>query len=75
MLLGRPRGEPPFTDRHRETLGLFLATAVIALENARLYTEAQQARYAVQAYQRLQAEWPWLGVANYWFLKQADEHE
>ncbi len=38
-------------------------------------TEAQQARYAVQAYQRLQAEWPWLGVANYWFLKQADSHE
>lgn len=38
-------------------------------------TEVQQARYAVLAYHRLQAEWPWLGVANYWFLKQADEHE
>jgi len=38
-------------------------------------TEAQQARYAVQAYYRLQSEWPWLGVANYWFLKQADERE
>jgi hypothetical protein len=38
-------------------------------------TEAQQARYAVQAYYRLQSEWPWLGVANYWFLKQADDHE
>lgn len=38
-------------------------------------TEAQQARYAVLAYHRLQSEWPWLGVANYWFLKQADERE
>lgn len=35
----------------------------------------QQARYAVLAYQRLQQEWPWLGVANYWFLKQADARE
>ena len=38
-------------------------------------TEAQQARYAVQAYYRLQSEWPWLGVASYWFLKQADDRE
>ena len=38
-------------------------------------SEAQQARYAVLAYHRLQSEWPWLGVANYWFLKQADERE
>jgi hypothetical protein len=38
-------------------------------------TETQQARYAVLAYHRLQSEWPWLGVANYWFLKQADERE
>jgi hypothetical protein len=38
-------------------------------------TQAQQARYAVLAYHRLQSEWPWLGVANYWFLKQADERE
>jgi hypothetical protein len=38
-------------------------------------TEAQQARYAVLAYHRLQSEWPWLGVANYWFLKQADDRE
>jgi hypothetical protein len=38
-------------------------------------SEAQQARYAVQAYYRLQSEWPWLGVASYWFLKQADDRE
>jgi hypothetical protein len=38
-------------------------------------SQAQQARYAVQAYHRMESEWPWLGVANYWFLKQADDHE
>lgn len=35
----------------------------------------QKARYAVLAYERLQREWPWLGVANYWFLKQATDQE
>lgn len=34
-----------------------------------------QGRYAVLAYRRLQEEWPWLGVANYWFLKQATDQE
>ena len=38
-------------------------------------TPEQQARYAVLAYQRLQTDWPWLGVATYWFLKQADDRE
>ena len=38
-------------------------------------TPEEQARYAVLAYHRMQSEWPWLGVANYWFLKQADDHE
>ena len=38
-------------------------------------TPEQQARYAVLAYQRLQSEWPWMGVATYWFLKQADDRE
>jgi len=38
-------------------------------------TLEQQARYAMLAYQRLQEEWPWVGVATYWFLKQADERE
>jgi len=33
-------------------------------------TEAQQARYLVEAYQRIQKEWPWLGVANVWYLKR-----
>jgi hypothetical protein len=39
------------------------------------WSEEQQARFTVQAYERIQAEWPWLGVANYWFLKQASDQE
>ena len=35
----------------------------------------QQGRYANLAYQRMQQEWPWLGVGFYWFLKQADDRE
>ena len=38
-------------------------------------TEEQQARYAVEAYQRAQAEWPWVGVINYWFLKRPADWE
>ncbi len=38
-------------------------------------TEAQQAQYAIEAYQRTQAEWPWVGVNAYWFLKRADDRE
>lgn len=38
-------------------------------------TEEQQARYGVEAYQRSQAEWPWVGVNGYWFLKRAADYE
>lgn len=38
-------------------------------------TEQQQARYAVQAYERAQNEWPWMGAMMYWFFKRADDHE
>ena len=38
-------------------------------------TLEQQARYAVQAYQRAQEEWPWMGVMNYWFFKRATDTE
>lgn len=38
-------------------------------------TLEQQARYAVQAYQRAQQEWPWMGVLNYWFFKRATDTE
>jgi hypothetical protein len=36
----------------------------------------QQARYLPLAYQRVIADWPWIGVANTWYLKRAtDEWE
>lgn len=38
-------------------------------------TLEQQARYAVQAYQRAQEEWPWMGVMNYWFFKRPTDQE
>ncbi len=34
---------------------------------------AQQARYLPLAYERIQDEWPWLGVANVWYLKRATD--
>ncbi|MCS7221362.1 MAG: cellulase family glycosylhydrolase [Anaerolineae bacterium] len=37
------------------------------------YTKEEQARYLVLAYERIQREWPWLGVANVWFLKRATD--
>ncbi len=38
-------------------------------------TPEQQGRYTVLAYQRIQQEWPWVGVGFYWFFKQADDRE
>jgi hypothetical protein len=38
-------------------------------------TAEQQARYAAQAYARAQAEWPWMGVMNYWYFKRAYDNE
>jgi hypothetical protein len=38
-------------------------------------TEEQQAHYVVEAYQRIQAEWPWVGVVNFWFFKRPDDSE
>jgi hypothetical protein len=36
-------------------------------------TQEQQARYLPLAYDRLLAEWPWVGVANTWYLKRATD--
>ncbi|MBX3053198.1 MAG: cellulase family glycosylhydrolase [Caldilineaceae bacterium] len=36
-------------------------------------TLAQQAAYLPAAYQRIRDEWPWLGVANVWYLKRATD--
>ena len=38
-------------------------------------TEAEQAKYTVEAFQRQQAEWPWLGVNNIWFFKRPGDAE
>ncbi|MFL7839680.1 MAG: cellulase family glycosylhydrolase [Candidatus Promineifilaceae bacterium] len=38
-------------------------------------TEAQQATYTVEAYERIKREWPWVGVANYWYLKRPSDVE
>jgi len=37
------------------------------------YDEETRARYVVQAYDRMREEWPWMGVACFWFFKLADE--
>lgn len=36
-------------------------------------TLAQQAHYLPLAYQRVIDEWPWIGVANTWYLKRATD--
>ncbi len=36
-------------------------------------TLAEQARYLPLAYARIQQEWPWIGVANTWYLKRATD--
>jgi hypothetical protein len=35
----------------------------------------QQAKYAVEAYQRAQEDWPWAGVISYWFFKRPSDAE
>lgn len=35
--------------------------------------EEQQGRYLQRAYERIQHDWPWLGVANTWYFKRPDE--
>lgn len=38
-------------------------------------SEYLQAEYSAAAYERAQAEWPWMGVMSYWFFKRASDHE
>jgi hypothetical protein len=38
-------------------------------------SDEEQARYAIQAYQRAQSDWPWTGVINYWFFKRPSDAE
>ncbi len=35
--------------------------------------EETQARYLPLAYERIRQEWPWVGVANVWYLKRPDD--
>ncbi len=35
----------------------------------------QQARWAPLAYERIQREWPWVGVTTVWFFKRASDRE
>jgi hypothetical protein len=39
------------------------------------YDEETRARYVVEAYERMEEEWPWMGVACFWFFKRADDSE
>ena len=38
-------------------------------------TDEQAARYAVEAYARAEAEWPFVGVICYWYFKRPDDSE
>ncbi len=38
-------------------------------------TPEQQARYALEAYERAAREWPWMGVMNYWFFRRPSDAE
>ncbi len=38
-------------------------------------TEAEQAKYTVEAFRRQQEEWPWVGVNNVWFFKRPADWE
>ena len=39
------------------------------------YSEETRARYVVEAYERMREEWPWMGVACFWFFKRATDSE
>jgi hypothetical protein len=38
-------------------------------------TEAQQADYTMEAFERARNDWPWVGVVNYWFFKRPGDSE
>jgi hypothetical protein len=48
---------------------------IVGLGDYGQVTLEQQARYAPLAYQRIMEEWPWIGVANFWFFKRPDDSE
>ncbi|MGD2166321.1 MAG: hypothetical protein PVH50_12430 [Anaerolineae bacterium] len=48
---------------------------IVGLGDYGQVTLEEQARYAPLAYQRIIEEWPWVGVANFWFFKRPDDRE
>jgi polysaccharide biosynthesis protein PslG len=48
---------------------------VSARENYGVVTPDEAARFMPLAYDRMQREWPWIGVMNYWFFKRAADFE
>lgn len=48
---------------------------IIGFGNYGRVTEEQAARYMPLAYERARREWPWIGVANYWFFKLPSDHD
>ncbi len=46
---------------------------IIGRDNYGRVTEEQQARWVPLAYERAAEEWPWIGVINFWYFKQASE--
>ncbi len=48
-------------------------TDLIAYGNYGKTTLEQAARFMPMAYQRMEREWPWVGVMNYWFFKRPDD--
>ena len=38
-------------------------------------TAEQQGSYAIEAYERMQADWPWVEMGGYWFYKRAADFE
>lgn len=48
---------------------------IVGYANYGVTSKAQAARYMVEAYQRAQQEWPFIGVINYWFFTRPDDSE
>ena len=40
-----------------------------------IVSEAEQARYVPQTYERAKKDWPWVGVMSVWFFKRASDAE
>jgi hypothetical protein len=48
---------------------------IVGYGNYGVVTQEQAAHYMIEAYERAQREWPWIGVINYWFFTRPDDSE